>query len=105
MNETPLELSTQRGQPQRALARWDGEGGAGPDGPRNGHVSGVSSYSAIGPLEVDRQEPRLEVTAQGSADQIVRVESIRAAAHASQADGHAGSGPGSSPGKTVPVQA
>ena len=105
MNKTSLEPLTQRGQPQTALARWDGEGGAGPDGPQNRDVSGLSSSSAIGPFETERQEPRLDGMAQGSADRVARGEAIMATTPASPADVDAGSGTGPSPGKTVPVRA
>ncbi len=40
MCETNTTACEEAKQPQKSLARWDSEGGAGPDGPQKQHVSG-----------------------------------------------------------------
>lgn len=104
MTDLPLEPSTRRGQRQRALARWDSEGGAGPDGPQTRDVSGVFSSNTIGKLDAERAEPRLPVTAQGSADQVASAKAVVLTAQAPQADGHAGSSAGLKVGETAKIR-
>jgi len=105
MTKTHLEPSTQPEQRQRALARWDGEGGAGPEGPQKRDVPEVLSRSAIGPLVLEQHDICLGLAAQDLAERSSNGDTIITKAHASRADvsGEAATAPSS--GHPIPVRA
>lgn len=105
MTETHLEPSIQAEQRQRALARWDGEGGAGPQGPQKRDVPKVLSRSAIGPRVFEQHDICLGLAAQDLAERSANGDAAITKAHASRANvsGEAATAPSS--GHPIPVRA
>lgn len=63
MNEAKITTSDAAKQRQRALARWDNEGGAGPDGPQMQDQTGDEAPAAILSGHVENEQLRIRIIA------------------------------------------
>ena len=63
MTETKPETPESAKLRQRALARWDTEGGAGPDGPQKNDLGGDLTSDTLGQNEMDLQHLQVRVIA------------------------------------------